>query len=69
MTAGWISSRSSAFSQDERPTPEEQERRQRMWSLLLIAAALLLISESLLSHLRTTVNPGQPLEPPSTVDR
>jgi hypothetical protein len=69
MTAGWISSQSSGFSQDERPTPEEQDRRQRLWSLVLILGALFLISELLLSNLRMTVNPKQPREPSSTVKR
>jgi hypothetical protein len=50
MTAAWVSSKPSIFSQDERLTPEEQDRRQRIWSLLLAAALLFLISESLLSN-------------------
>jgi hypothetical protein len=54
MTAGWVSSQSSVFPQDEKPAPEEHDRRQRMWSLLLIAAALFLMTESFLSNFRMT---------------
>jgi hypothetical protein len=50
MTAGWMSSESSVFTQDERSTPEEMDRRQRVWALLLIAAAIFLISELFLSN-------------------
>lgn len=50
MKSGWTSSESSAFIQDERPLPEDQDRRQRLWVLLLIAAALLLISELFLAN-------------------
>lgn len=50
MTAGWMSSESSVFPQNEHPTAEEQDHRQRLWALLLIAAALFLISELALSN-------------------
>jgi hypothetical protein len=52
MTAAWISSKPTIFSQDARPSPEEQDRRQRIWSLLLTAALLFLIGESFLSNSR-----------------
>jgi hypothetical protein len=52
MTAGWISSKSASFAQDERLSPEEEDSRQRIWSLLLIAAALFLLSELVLSNLQ-----------------
>lgn len=50
MTAGWISSKPAAFSQDSPPTPEERDRRQRIWGLLLLAGLLFLLAESLLSN-------------------
>jgi hypothetical protein len=50
MTSGWVSSQPSAFTQDARLSPEEQDRRQRTWSMLLIAAVLFLVSELLLSN-------------------
>jgi hypothetical protein len=50
MAGGWMSSKSATFTQDERPTPEDQDRRQRLWALLLIAAALFLISELFLAN-------------------
>ena len=53
MIAGWISSKSADFKQEERVTPEEQDRRQRIWTLLLLAAALLLLSETLLSNMQS----------------
>jgi hypothetical protein len=56
MIAGWIASKPAAFSQDERPTPEEQERSQRLWVFLLAAAALFLAGELLWSNLRLTVD-------------
>lgn len=52
MTAGWISSKPAAFSQDENPSPEEQDKRQRFWSLLLMAGALFLLSELVLANLQ-----------------
>jgi hypothetical protein len=52
MTAGWMSSKSASFAQDERLSPEEEDSRQRIWSLLLIAAALFLLSELVLSNLQ-----------------
>jgi hypothetical protein len=52
MVAGWLSSKPAAFSQEERPAPEEQDSRQRIWIYLLTVAVLLLAAESLLSNLR-----------------
>jgi uncharacterized membrane protein len=50
MTAGWMSSKSAVFRQDERPSPGDQDRRQRIWALLLIAAVLFLTSELFLAN-------------------
>ncbi len=50
MTAGWISAHPAEFSQDEPPTPEEQDRNQQIWAFLLLAAVLFLVSESSLSN-------------------
>jgi hypothetical protein len=50
MAAGWMSSKPAVFSQDERPTPEEQDRNQHFWTFLLLGAVLFLIAESLLSN-------------------
>jgi hypothetical protein len=50
MTAGWMSSKSAVFRQDERPSPVDQDRNQRIWILLLIAAALFLVSELFLAN-------------------
>jgi hypothetical protein len=50
MIAGWLSSKPAVSSQEERPTPEEQDMRQHIWIYLLAAAVLLLAAESMLSN-------------------
>jgi hypothetical protein len=60
MIAGWISSKSAVFAQDEQPTPVDQDRRQRVWVPLLIAALLFMLSELFLSNLQKADDSKQP---------
>jgi hypothetical protein len=56
MAAGWMSSKPAVYTQDERPTAEEQDQRRHFWKYLLIGAALFLVAESLLSNFRFTID-------------
>ncbi len=50
MAAGWMSSKPAVYTQEERPTAEEQDQRRHFWTYLLIGAALFLVAESLCSN-------------------
>jgi VanZ family protein len=68
MAAGWMSSKPAVYTQEERPTAEEQDQRRHFWTYLLIGAAFFLAAESLLSNLRFTID-GLRLKPNGIADR
>ncbi len=69
MIAGWISPKAEVFTQDEQPTPADQDRRQRVWALLLVAALLFLLSELFLSNWQRADDSKQPAGQSPVVNR